>query len=37
MENEALIRLFERILDESRRVERLMAGERRSDKEAKQS
>jgi chorismate mutase-like protein len=37
MENEALIRLFERILDESRRVERLMAGEHRSDKGAKQS
>jgi chorismate mutase len=37
MENEALIRLFERILDESRRVERLMAGEHQSDKGAKQS
>ena len=37
MENEALTRLFERILDESRRVERLMAGEYRSDKGAKQS
>ena len=37
MENEALTRLFERILDESRRVERLMAGEHQSDKGAKQS
>jgi chorismate mutase len=33
--NDALTRLFERILDESRRVERLMAGEHRPDKGTK--
>jgi len=35
--NDALTRLFERILDESRRVERLMSGEHPPDKGAKQS
>lgn len=37
LENDALTRLFERILDESRRVERLMAGEHHPEKGAKQS